>query len=86
MKSYKIAVSYDMSDYISTHRECVDILHTDFSDVAVIVISLNDIQNGKLNLIEQNSFGQPVFAIINKDKVIPTNIINRLTGVIDLNK
>ena len=26
------------------------------------------------------------FAIINKDKVIPTNIINRLTGVIDLNK
>ncbi|HAN7485298.1 TPA: amino acid decarboxylase, partial [Escherichia coli] len=36
--------------------------------------------------IEQNSFGQPVFAIINKDKVIPTNIINRLTGVIDLNK
>lgn len=30
MKSYKIAVSYDMSDYISTHRECVDILHTDF--------------------------------------------------------
>ncbi|TFU09558.1 amino acid decarboxylase, partial [Proteus mirabilis] len=23
---------------------------------------------------------------INKDKVIPTNIINRLTGVIDLNK
>ena len=24
--------------------------------------------------------------IINKDKVIPTNIINRLTGVIDLNK
>ncbi|GAA5259530.1 hypothetical protein PROTEUSMB838_17520 [Proteus sp. MB838] len=86
MKSYKIAVSYDMSDYISTHRECVDILHTDFSDVAVIIISLDDIQNGKLNLIEKNSFEQPIFAVINKDEVIPANIINRLTGVIDLNK
>ncbi|MFR2696973.1 MAG: Orn/Lys/Arg decarboxylase N-terminal domain-containing protein, partial [Proteus mirabilis] len=86
MKSYKIAVSYDMSDYISTHRECVDILHTDFSDVAVIIISLDDIQNGKLNLIEKNGFEQPIFAVINKDEVIPANIINRLTGVIDLNK
>ncbi|AWR60721.1 TPA: ornithine decarboxylase SpeF [Proteus mirabilis] len=86
MKSYKIAVSYDMSDYISTHRECVDILYTDFSDVAVIIISLDDIQNGKLDLIEQNSFEQPIFAVINNDEVIPANIINRLTGVIDLNK
>lgn len=69
MKSYKIAVSYDMSDYISTHRECVDILHTDFSDVAVIIISLNDIQNGKLNLIEQNSFEQPILPLLIKMKL-----------------
>ena len=51
-----------------------------------LLFHLDNIQDGRLDFIEQNSFGQPVFAIINKDKVIPTNIINRLTGVIDLNK
>ncbi|EOW0741604.1 TPA: Orn/Lys/Arg decarboxylase N-terminal domain-containing protein [Proteus mirabilis] len=86
MKNYKVAVSYDMSDSISTHRKYVNILHTDFSYIAAIIISLDNIQDGRLDFIEQNSFGQPVFAIINKDEVIPTNIINRLTGVIDLNK
>ncbi|HID7484773.1 TPA: ornithine decarboxylase SpeF [Morganella morganii] len=86
MKSYKIAVSYDMSDYISTHRECVDILNTDFTDVAVIVISLDDIRDGKLDFIEQHSFEQPVFAVISDHEVIPADIITRLTGVIDLNK
>ncbi|MBD3704331.1 amino acid decarboxylase [Klebsiella pneumoniae] len=86
MKNYKVAVSYDMSDSISTHRKFVNILHTDFSYIAAIIISLDNIQDGRLDFIEQNSFGQPVFAIINKDEVIPTNIINRLTGVIDLNK
>lgn len=86
MKSYKIAVSYDMSDYISTHRECVDILNTDFTDVAVIVISLDDIRDGKLDFIEQHSFEQPVFAVISDYEVIPADVITRLTGVIDLNK
>lgn len=86
MKSYKIAVSYDMSDYISTHRECVDILNTDFTDVAVIVISLDDIRDGKLDFIEQHSFEQPVFAVISDHEVIPADVITRLTGVIDLNK
>lgn len=86
MKSYKVAVSYDMSDYISTHRECVDILNTDFTDVAVIVISLDDIRDGKLDFIEQHSFEQPVFAVISDHEVIPADIITRLTGVIDLNK
>lgn len=64
----------------------VNILHTDFSYIATIIISLDNIQDGRLDFIEQNSFGQPVFTIINKDEVIPANIINRLTGVIDLNK
>ncbi|MEM8017547.1 Orn/Lys/Arg decarboxylase N-terminal domain-containing protein, partial [Morganella morganii] len=86
MKSYKISVSYDMSDYISTHRECVDILNTDFTDVAVIVISLDDIRDGKLDFIEQHSFEQPVFAVISDHEVIPADVITRLTGVIDLNK
>ena len=86
MKSYKVAVSYDMSDYISTHRECVDILNTDFTDVAVIVISLDDIRDGKLDFIEQHSFEQPVFAVISDHEVIPADVITRLTGVIDLNK
>lgn len=84
MKSYKIAVRYDMSDYISTHRECVDILNTDFTDVAVIVISLDDIRDGKLDFIEQHSFEQPVFAVISDHEVIPADVITRLTGVIDL--
>ena len=75
-----------MSDSISTHRKNMLIFYPNFSYIAAIIISLDNIQDGRLDFIEQNSFGQPVFAIINKDKVIPTNIINRLTGVIDLNK
>ncbi|RUT67336.1 ornithine decarboxylase SpeF [Morganella morganii] len=71
---------------MSTHRECVDILNTDFTDVAVIVISLDDIRDGKLDFIEQHSFEQPVFAVISDHEVIPADVITRLTGVIDLNK
>ena len=64
----------------------MDILNTDFTDVAVIVISLDDIRDGKLDFIEQHSFEQPVFAVISDHEVIPADVITRLTGVIDLNK
>lgn len=52
MKNYKVAVSYDMSDSISTHRKYVNILHTDFSYIAAIIISLDNIQDGRLDFIE----------------------------------
>ncbi|SPZ04174.1 ornithine decarboxylase [Proteus mirabilis] len=45
-----------MSDSISTHRKYVNILHTDFSYIAAIIISLDNIQDGRLDFIEQNSF------------------------------
>lgn len=86
MEQYKLATSFDISDHIDSSRSLVNIFATDFSDVAAIIISLEDIQQGGLDTIKQQSFGQPIFALIHHNQVIPADTLACLTGVIDLNK
>lgn len=86
MEQYKLATSFDISDHIDSSRSLVNIFATDFSDVAAIIISLEDIQQGGLDMIKQQSFGQPIFALIHHNQVIPADTLACLTGVIDLNK
>ncbi|WGL98881.1 ornithine decarboxylase SpeF [Arsenophonus sp. aPb] len=86
MEQYKLATSFDISDHIDSSRSLVNIFATDFTDVAAIIISLEDIQQGGLDTIKQQSFGQPIFALIHHNQVIPADTLACLTGVIDLNK
>lgn len=86
MQQYKLATSLDISDYIDSQRNLVNIFATDFTDVAAIIISLEDIQQGALDTIKQHSFGQPIFALIHRNQVIPADTLSCLAGVIDLNK
>ncbi|HGJ5854515.1 ornithine decarboxylase SpeF [Arsenophonus nasoniae] len=86
MQQYKLATSFDISDYIDSQRNLVNIFATDFTDVAAIIISLEDIQQGALDTIKQHSFGQPIFALIHRNQVIPADTLSCLAGVIDLNK
>lgn len=86
MEQYKLATSFDISEHIDSSRDLVNIFVTDFTDVAAIIISLEDIQQDGLETIKQQSFGQPIFALIHHNQVIPAETLACLAGVIDLNK
>ncbi|MDW6690657.1 hypothetical protein RNP40_20515, partial [Escherichia coli] len=48
MSELKIAVSRSCPDCFSTHRECVNIDKSNYIDVAAIILSVNDVEHGKL--------------------------------------
>ncbi|HHW0711410.1 TPA: Orn/Lys/Arg decarboxylase N-terminal domain-containing protein, partial [Escherichia coli] len=52
MSELKIAVSRSCPDCFSTHRECVNIDKSNYIDVAAIILSVNDVERGKLDEID----------------------------------
>lgn len=83
MKKLKVAASEStLQSFIST-RDVVNIHQTDFTDVGAIVLSYNDITNGTLSSIEDNGFEIPVFAVVEKNQKLPSEVFPRLKGVID---
>ena len=61
MSELKIAVSRSCPDCFSTHRECVNIDKSNYIDVAAIILSVNDVERGKLDEIDATGYGIPVF-------------------------
>ncbi|MEX9254251.1 ornithine decarboxylase [Pseudenterobacter timonensis] len=61
MKSMKIAVSHELLDLVSTHREKVTLDNTDFTDVAAVLITVADSRSGILALLKRTGFALPVF-------------------------
>lgn len=53
MSELKIAVSRSCPDCFSTHRECVNIDKSNYIDVAAIILSVNDVERGKLDEIDE---------------------------------
>lgn len=49
MSALKIAVSYSCHDYFTTQRVCVNVDESDYIDVAAIVLSVSDVERGKLD-------------------------------------
>lgn len=83
MKKLKVAASEStLQSFIST-RDIVDIHQTDFTDVGAIVLSYNDITNGTLSSIDDTGFEIPVFAVVEKNQKLPSEVFPRLQGVID---
>ncbi|KAB0588977.1 ornithine decarboxylase, partial [Edwardsiella anguillarum] len=61
MNSLKIAVSLNVIAYFNTSRMTVDINDSDLTDVAAVVLSVQDALGGALEKVEQSAFGLPVF-------------------------
>ncbi|HDZ8453959.1 TPA: ornithine decarboxylase, partial [Escherichia coli] len=56
MSELKIAVSRSCPDCFSTHRECVNIDKSNYIDVAAIILSVNDVEHGKLDEIDATGY------------------------------
>ena len=74
MSELKIAVSRSCPDCFSTQRSCVNIDESNFIDVAAIVLSINDIERGKLDEIDATGYGIPVFIATEMKNVFHLNI------------
>lgn len=64
MLKLKIAVSDFCSDCFITQRECIYINESRNIDVAVIVLSFNDVICGKFDEIDVTGYGISVFIVI----------------------
>ncbi|MBD2793803.1 hypothetical protein ID852_13495 [Xenorhabdus sp. 42] len=67
--------------FFNSERTIVDIKETHFTDVSAVVISLEDILNGKLERIEETQFSLPVYLIMPENKALPKHILSRVTAV-----
>ena len=53
MKLLKLAASTSVSPYLQTARLVADLRRADFADVAAIIISVGDLNHGRLAEIEK---------------------------------
>lgn len=83
MQSLKIALNRNCPDCFTTEREIVNLLSTDFIDVAAAVLSVPDLYSGIMEQIEQTGFGLPVFVAINESEMIPEEYYSRITGIFE---
>ncbi|PAO11283.1 ornithine decarboxylase [Enterobacter roggenkampii] len=78
MKTMKIAVSRELLSTVSTHREKVTLDSTDFTDVAVVVMTTTESRSGILALLKRTGFHLPVFIFSQE----PTEVPDGATAVI----
>lgn len=63
MKQLKIAANATVAGRLHTQREIVSLSHTDFTDVAAVVVSLEEARCGVLSLLQHTGFGIPAFVV-----------------------
>lgn len=76
MSELKIAVSRSCPDCFSTHRTCVNIDESNYIDVAAIILSVNDVERGKLDEIDATGYGIPVLLQRKMKNVYQQNIFH----------
>ncbi len=86
MSELKIAVSRSLPDCFSTERCIVDIDESNFVDVAAVVLSVSDIERGKLIEIEATGYGIPVFVATQDDERVPQGYLPKISGVFEQNE
>lgn len=83
MSELKIAVSRSCQNYFSTQRTCVNIDESRYIDVAAIVLSVNDVERGKLDEIDATGYGIPVFIATENEEQVPAKYLSRISGVFE---
>lgn len=84
MKKLNIAASTSAIPCFETQREVVDVLHTDFTDVAAVVLSVQDINNGVIESIHSLGLEIPIFAAVCCEEELNTDVLPSLNGVFEL--
>lgn len=84
MPALKIAACPTVASCFSTCREIVDIHYTDFTDIAVVVLSLDDIKSGKINIIKQTGFNLPIFIAIHAEEILSAGVLATVDDVFTL--
>ena len=83
LSELKIAVSRSCPDCFSTHRTCVNIDESNYIDVAAIILSVNDVERGKLDEIDATGYGIPVFIATENEERVPAEYLPRISGVFE---
>ena len=86
MSELKIAVSRSCPDCFSTQRTIVNVDESNFIDVAAVVLSVNDIERGKLDEIDSTGYGIPVFIATEEEERVPAEHLPRISGVFECNE
>ncbi|CRY14604.1 ornithine decarboxylase SpeF [Yersinia enterocolitica] len=84
MKKLNIAASTSAMPCFESQREVVDVLHTDFTDVAAVVLSVQDINNGVIESIHSLGLDIPIFAAVCCEEELNTDVLPFLNGVFEL--
>ncbi|EKN6222034.1 ornithine decarboxylase SpeF [Yersinia enterocolitica] len=84
MKKLNIAASISAMPCFESQREVVDVLHTDFTDVAAVVLSVQDINNGVIESIHSLGLDIPIFAAVCCEEELNTDVLPSLNGVFEL--
>lgn len=64
MTPLKIAASNTVVIHLQTRREIVTLDHTDFTDVAAVVLSVSDSRSDMLVLLRRSGFNLPIFIVL----------------------
>lgn len=86
MTDLKIAVSRTCPNCFSTQRNIVNTSETNFIDVAAVVLTLEDIECGKLDELKATGYNIPVFIAINKEEVVPAEYMASVQGYLNTTK
>ncbi|OWF76567.1 ornithine decarboxylase, partial [Yersinia rohdei] len=84
MKKLNIAASTSAISCFESQREIVDVLHTDFTDIAAVVLSVQDINNGVIDSIHALGLEIPIFAAVCCEEELNTDVLPSLNGVFEL--
>ncbi|EKN4054861.1 ornithine decarboxylase SpeF [Yersinia enterocolitica] len=84
MKKLNIAASTSAMPCFESQREVVDVLHTDFTDVAAVVLSVQDINNGVIESIHSLGLDISIFAAVCCEEELNTDVLPSLNGVFEL--
>lgn len=83
MKNLKIAFTAESSEYFKTGRELVLAEHTDYTDIAAVVVTEADA--AIINNVYNTKFGIPVFVVLKNTDKLPEELIGKVYRVIDGN-
>jgi ornithine decarboxylase len=84
MKHLNIACTAESKEYFSTNRELVLAEHTDFTDVAAVVVTDSDVN--LINEVHNTKFGVPVFIVLKNIDKLDNGLAKKIYRVIDGNK
>ncbi|WP_413722121.1 ornithine decarboxylase SpeF [Sodalis sp. RH24] len=84
MKPLKIVANAAVKSCFNSERETVDIINTDFSDIAAVVLSLSETHGGAIDAIKLTGLDIPIFVAIGCHEELANHDLTRVNGVFEL--